>query len=421
MSSLPLPSHPSAPPSRRFPYRWELLVWLWLAFFFNQADRQVFSVVLPQVKASLGLTDVQAGWIATIFTAALGLTVPFAGYVGDRFNRAKIVTLAVLGWSAATLLTGFGTSFIYLILIRSIATGSGEAFYAPAANALIAEHHQATRARAMAVHQTSLYVGVIASGLVAGWIADQFGWRASFWVFGGAGLVLAVFLFWRLQSTAVPSPAERPSLGEALRVMLRPTVLLLTVAFGAMVFVNIGFLTWMPTYLHEAFGLNLARAGYHSMVYHHVGAFAGVMLGGVLSDRLAMKRPNARAALQGLALLLGAPFLWQLGAGHSLLALYVLLTLFGFFRGIYDAGIYASLYDVIEPRLRATVSGLVIASAYIVGAAAPVLLGAIKSNIGLASSFPLLALVYVGGGIAALAAAAVSFRLDRAKATAPVS
>lgn len=175
---------PAAEPGSRFPYKWEMLVWLWLAFFFNQADRQVFGTVLPQLKLELHLSDVQAGWLATAFTAALAIAVPFAGYVGDVCDRARVITWSLLGWSAATLLTGFGTTFLYFIIVRSIATGAGEAFYAPAANALIAEHHTETRGRAMAIHQTSLYGGVIASGLIAGWIADRFGWRMSFWGFG---------------------------------------------------------------------------------------------------------------------------------------------------------------------------------------------------------------------------------------------
>ena len=55
----------------RLPYSWELLLWLWLAFFFNQADRQVFSVVLPAIRTGLGLSYVQLGLIASVFTAAM--------------------------------------------------------------------------------------------------------------------------------------------------------------------------------------------------------------------------------------------------------------------------------------------------------------------------------------------------------------
>ena len=102
----------------RLPYRWELMVWLWLAFFFNQADRQVFSVVLPHLRADLGLTDVQAGLVASVFTIVLGLLAPFAGYAGDTFSRARIVTLSVFGWSLATMFTGFSTGLVYLIVVR---------------------------------------------------------------------------------------------------------------------------------------------------------------------------------------------------------------------------------------------------------------------------------------------------------------
>jgi MFS family permease len=77
-----------------------------------------------------GIERAGAVWIAAIFTAALAVTVPLAGYIGDVFNRARIVTWSLFGWSLATLLSGFGSSFAYLVGIRSIATGAGEAFYA---------------------------------------------------------------------------------------------------------------------------------------------------------------------------------------------------------------------------------------------------------------------------------------------------
>jgi MFS family permease len=391
-------------PRRGLPFRWELVIWLWLAFFFNQADRQVFSTVLPQIQANLGITDIQAGLLATIFTAALAITVPFAGYLGDVFNRAKIVSFSLLGWSAATMLTGFGSSFTYLLVVRSLATGVGEAFYAPAANALIAEHHTNTRARALAVNQTSLYAGVIVSGLVAGVIADCYGWRSSFWVFGACGMVLTVFVSMRLRPVigrhVISTRPPATQWAEAFIVLRRPTVLMLMLAWACMVFVNIGYMTWMPTYLHEQFGLSLGNAGFSSMFYHHLGAFAGVMAGGFLSDRMAAKSPHKRLVLQGLALLGGVPFVWLLGTQAGLVTLYVALGGFGLFRGIYDAGIYASLFEVIEPRLRATVLGLIICVVYLIGALAPTILGALKGGLGLSMGFSMLALAYLVGGVA---------------------
>jgi MFS family permease len=401
-------------------FRWELMIWLWLAFFFNQADRQVFSTVLPQIQANLGITNVQAGLIASVFTAALAITVPFAGYIGDICNRAKIVTLSLLGWSAATLLTGFGSSFGYLLTVRSLATGVGEAFYAPAANALIAEHHTNTRARALALNQTSLYAGVIISGLVSGLIADRFGWRSAFWIFGACGIALTGLVGLRLRPASQRIDCARqpaPRWADAFTVLRRPTVLMLMTAWGCMVFVNVGYMTWMPTYLHEHFGLSLGNAGFSSMFYHHLGAFGGVLLGGFLSDRMAAKNPHMRLVLQGLALLAGVPFIWLLGSQLGLLVLFVALGGFGLFRGIYDAGIYASLFEVIEPRLRATVLGLIIAIVYLAGALAPAILGALKDGIGLSVGFSLLAIAYLVGGAALLVGAKCFFTRDREAAT----
>ena len=68
-------------------YKWEVLGLLWIAFFLNQADRQVFNVVLPLIKADLQLSDLQIGSIATVFNLVYALLVPFSGYVGDIFSR----------------------------------------------------------------------------------------------------------------------------------------------------------------------------------------------------------------------------------------------------------------------------------------------------------------------------------------------
>jgi MFS family permease len=88
---------------------------------------------------------------------------------------------------------------IHLIILRGIVTGGGEAFYSPPANALIAEYHEKTRATAMSIHQTALYAGIIISGFLAGWIADRFGWRMAFYVFGGLGIINVILLLMRLK------------------------------------------------------------------------------------------------------------------------------------------------------------------------------------------------------------------------------
>jgi len=427
-----------APGWLRVPYRWELVFWLWLAFFCNQADRQLFNVVLPSIKADLGLTDVQLGLVATIFTIALAVMVPIAGFAGDRFSRKRLVVVSLLGWSTATLVTGFGSGLVYLIVVRSLATGVGEGLYAPSANALLGVHHTDTRARAMSIYQTSVYAGVVASGLIGGAVADRLGWRAAFWVFGTAGMALAGMMAWRLRPDPRVAAVATPRSGghragasrigtvrTAATILGTRTVIFFLIACCCMIFVNVGYLTWMPTYLYERFGLSLARAGFSSMLAHHVFAVAGVLVGGWLSDRYAPRRPRLRFELQALGLLLGAPFLLLLGRTGDLTLTYAALAGFGFFRGIYDSNTYPVLFSVVESRLHATSSGLVIATAFLFGSFAPVTLAMVKGTLGLAVGLSSLSLAYLAGALAAFFGAQLYFDRDytrvRATAQAPAS
>jgi MFS family permease len=151
---------------KAIPYKWELIVILWLAYFFNQGDRQIFNAVIPLIKKDMRLSDVEIGTIATIFTIVYGCIVPFAGFASDLFKRKWIIFFSLLIFSAGTLLTGFSGSLFSFILIRGIVTGGGEAVYYPAATSLISQYHQKTRAMALSIHQTSLYVGIVVSGFI---------------------------------------------------------------------------------------------------------------------------------------------------------------------------------------------------------------------------------------------------------------
>lgn len=382
-----------------FPYKWELIVLLWLAFFFNQADRQIFNVVLPAIRTDLNLGDSDMGLIASILILVYGILVPVAGFIGDRTNKKYVLMISLLIWSSSTLFTGMSTLLVHLIFLQSIATGGGEAFYSPSANALISEHHDKTRATAMSIHQTALYAGIIISGYLAGWIADQFGWRIAFYVFGAVGIILSLIIAIRLKDSRPVKTHEgngSVSIQEALLMFFKkPTALLLTFAFAGMVFVNVGFMTWMPTYLHEKFGFSLARSGFDATFYHYIAAFFGVLLGASVADRYCKKITGMRGLVQGTGLLLGAPFIFLLGIGDSPFVIYLTLALFGLFRGIYDSNIFAALYDVIEPRVRSTATGLMLMFAFVTGASAPYILGKIKPALGLAWGLSALSVVYI--------------------------
>jgi sugar phosphate permease len=409
------------------PYKWELVVLLWCAFFFNQADRQVFNVVLPLIQNDLKLSYAQMGLVASILTLVYGCFVPIAGVVGDRYNKKSIIVISLLIWSCATLFTGISTTLIELILLRSIATGGGEAFYAPSANTLISDYHEKTKAVALSIHQTSLYVGIIFSGYIAGYIADLYGWRKSFFIFGGFGIFLALILFIRLRNSpsgnvvALPI-GKRKTIKETILLFFKnPTAILLTIAFAGMQFVGVGFITWMPTFLHKKFNFSLARSGFDATFYHHIAAFAGVLAGAWLGDALSKKYVRARPVIQMAGLFLGAPFIYIMSKSNSYLIIYTALTLFGFCRGIYDSNLFASLYDVVEIPYRSAATGIMLMFAFIVGSTSPYIIGVLEPSLGLSDGLAFLSLIYIFSAICILIAILFYYAKDYIPGSARIS
>lgn len=396
-------------------YRWELLVLLWLAFFLNQADRQIFSVVLPLIKAELKLSDADLGLIASALVWTYGLLVPVAGFVGDRFSRRSIIGFSLLFWSFSTLATGLCSTLIQFLILRGIATGGGEAFYAPSANAMLSDNYAKSRSTALALHQTAVYAGIILSGVIAGYIGEHYGWRNAFFVFGSFGIVLAAIIFFRVAKDVPAVVVDRISIAATAKVILRkPTFLLLTGAFACMVFVNVGYLTWMPSFLVEKFGLTLTDAGFSSMFYHHAGAFIGVLIGGRAADALAKTAGRNRLLVQCAGLLVGAPFIYWMATGSTVAVVYAALFLFGVFRGVYDSNIFASLYEIVPPNMRSSSSGIMLMGAFLAGAFAPLILGILKPTLGLETGLAWLSVSYLLGAALLAIAAFYFFRRDKA-------
>lgn len=414
--------------TRKHSYKWEVLAILWIAYLLNQADRQVFNVVLPLIREDLGLSNIAVGSIATIFNLFYALLVPVGGYAGDRLSRKWVVTVAVLFWSVATMFTGLSNGFLMLVVTRSVATGGGEAFFGPANYSLLAEYHDKTRATAMSIHQTAYYVGIILSGYLAGIVGQMWGWRAAFYIFGAVGVLHGVWMILRLKDrNDAPKIAETEELRpeqptskvgffQGFRIVFTtPTALVLTLCFSGLIFVLTGYLTWMPTYLYENFDMNLAAAGFHSMFYTHLFAFVGILLAGRFSDLYARRNPAYRMAMQGAGLLLAVPFIVMMGYSSTLWIIYVGFAGFGFARAFFDANTYTVLYDVVPPRYRSSASGVMIMTGFAFGALAPLVLGVVKEVVGLSFGIMLLAVVWLVCGLLMLVSSKVFYLKDYRK------
>jgi len=421
-------------------YKWEMLALLCLAYFFHQGDRAIYGIVVSSIQSELNLTSQQVGIVGSALFLTLALVTPVAGYLGDLFNRKWIITGSLIFWSVATSLTGLVTGLPGLIAFRSVATAGGESFYAPAACSLMAAMHRETRALALSIHQGALYVGVMVSGFLGGWIAEQWGWRSAFYLFGAGGIVLGLVFIWRLKEAPrerdgrgregdtspmkeAPrgEPAEvgdRVSPREAYGALFRtPTALLATVGFTAIVFVNNAYMIWAPNFLEEKFQLTLTEAGGRSMFYHHIAALFGVLVGGRLSDLMVLSRPQFRLQLQAASILLAAPMLVAMGLADSLAATCAAMAGMGLFRGLCESNTQATLFDVIPPRYRASAVSVMVMIAFVIGSTSSWLLGCCRDQFGridgLSYGFAGFSLVYVAGGLAFLAALLWTFRRDR--------
>ena len=280
--------------------------------------------------------------------------------------------------------TALCRSFGSLLVFRA-AEGMGETFYFPASLSLLSDYHgKRTRSRALGIHQTSVYVGTIAGGFFAGWIGQVYGWRWSFVVFGGLGVVLGAvlsrFLVEPVRGAAEPGEglhSERIPLPQFLAILWeRPTALLLMGAFVCANFVAVVLLSWMPKFLYDKFHLSLAAAGLTATLFVQLASMAGSPLGGWMADWLRQRTAGGRMIVQALGVFGGAPFVVLCGMTSSAVWLVVALTAWGLFKGLYDANIFASLFDVIEPEARGTAAGFMNMVGWLGGGGiAPIVIG----------------------------------------------
>ena len=418
-------------------YKWWVVAMLWFVCFFNYADRQAIFSVFELLKSEMHLSDVQLGIVGASFMWVYAAVGPIAGLVGDRINRKTLIIGGLGFWSLITIATALSTKYSHLVLFRAL-EGFGEAFYFPASMSILSAYHSAgTRSRAMSIHQSSVYAGTIAGGSVAGVLGQHYGWRSSFYLFGSLGMMLGLLLFVLLrepQRTPSTQPASlepglsdglsegeaainrgNPSLlaacaesftGRVVRILkeafktvrelfANPMVRILTLVFVGANFVAMIFLTWMPSFLYRKFNLSLAMAGVSATAYLQIASVLGVLSGGVLADRLARTHRGGRMLTQAIGLTLGVPFIFLAGWTLSVPVMILALTGFGYFKGLYDANIWASLHDVVPPERRASAVGFMNSVGWIGGGVAPVAIAAASERFGMGACISFNSLIYL--------------------------
>ena len=282
-------------------------------------DRICIATAAPSMKADLGLSDAEMGYVFSAFTFAYALFEVPSGWLADRFGARLMLTRIVVWWSLMTAATGWATGFASLFAVRFL-FGIGEAGTFPSMARAFARWlppREHGRAFGLAV-MTGALGGALTQPLVVNLLRVMH-WRHTFPLFGMVGLLWAVAWFWwfrdhpsdhpgvnAAEERLIGSPPEVPH-GKVpwARIARSRNMLALNLMYGGAIYGWYFYLTWLPTYLLRARGFDLQQAGWLSAL-PLLSIAAGVFAGGAASDVLARhwERPAARRApgLVGLPL-----------------------------------------------------------------------------------------------------------------------
>lgn len=345
------------------------LVVLTVTYVLNAMDRQVFPVLVPQIRSDLGFSLEVGGLLATIFTLGIGVAGLPTGYLLDRLSRRSVMALGILIFSAFTVLTAVATGFGDMLVYRTL-SGVGEAMQNAALFSAVGAYFFSTRALALGSLNFAYGVGSFLGPALGAVFAGSFGaWEAPFWIYGLLGLVLTAVV-WVGVSRRFTEQVERTTPSGAATFAHVPAklynrnLLLLALTAGVVGVTMYGYIGLYPTFLQEQLGFSSGNAAFAASMFG-IGALMGLPAGW-LGDRF-----NQRTIMIA-SLVVGAIVGFLLFNGPSGYAAQLVLS---FAEGAVASGflfvnIYSSMQRAVRPTMLGRASGLYVASFYVPAALA---------------------------------------------------
>lgn len=345
---------------------WRTVLLLMPVALLNYLDRQMLASMKSSVMGEITDigTDGNWGFMLGQFKWVYAVLSPIGGYVADRFSRRFVICTSLFVWSAVTWWTGQVTTYSELLWARSL-MGISEAFYIPAALALIADLHTGrTRSRAVGLHQMAIYCGVIAGGF-GGYVADapNLGWRFAFAACGVFGMAYALPLVLLLRDAPLSdsddaAPVTASPLRAAGELLSNFSFILLVLYFTLPALAGWVVRDWMPAILKEQFGIGQGRAGVAATVYWQAAAIVGALFGGWLADHWMKHHPKGRIFVSAVGMCLIVPAIFGVGNAATLGIAIAFLILFGLGWGFFDCNNMPILSQIVRPNLQATGYGV---------------------------------------------------------------
>ncbi len=309
------------------------------------------------------MTDAEFGLLTSAFLIIYAILSPLGGYLADRFSRKWVIFSSLLLWSAITLLTGFVQNYTQLITTRAI-MGISEAFYMPAAVALVMDYHKgSTRSKASGILMTGLYAGMALGGL-GGKIATTWDWRFGYHLFGFLGIIYAVVVFFTLKDAPKEEIKKEKTENEfnffeMLKSLFSRSGYLLILLYGTLVSICFWLIyAWLPTFFEEGFNLSVGDAGISGTFYVQIASLAGVLAGGYLADKWARNSNKGRIYITAIMFIIGGPFLYLMAAADLYWIAIFGIVIFGLSKGNHDANFMPIITQVVDKKYQATGYGI---------------------------------------------------------------
>lgn len=334
------PDIPQAPAPINYPkpvYAWSMVGFLTLAYIFSMLDRYILGYLTKPIKADLGFTDTQMGWLALAFTLLYAFAaIPF-GMLTDRKKRVWIIALGITIWSLATVATGIVTNFtsgftlaFILFFIARMFVGFGEAVMSPAAFSIIGDSFpKERRAKPIAFYSAALFLASSLTGFIIKFLLGYFEttrtitvpivgelapWQMIMIIVGAPGLLVAILFFFLKEPARTESLQKDDSrYSDAIQFAVTrwKTLLCFVSIFVTMVSIAYVQFNWLPemferTYGEEEWGRRLyaGRNATATLIFAVPTYFAA----GIISDAWSKRgRTDAPFVLAIIGLLIMVP------------------------------------------------------------------------------------------------------------------
>jgi MFS family permease len=373
-------------------------------YVFNHIDRQLMAILIEPVKTEFGISDTGIGLLSGVtFAVFYGLFGFPLGRLSDRIGRKPVIAACCIAWSVMTMACGMAGSFLTLLLAR-IGVAVGEAGGTAPSVAMVAElYPPERRSTALSVLMIGSALGAIFGLGLGGWLAQHYGWRFAFLLFGAPGIFLGLLLWLTVRAPKVAGqqpatasaqlaqgPVTQEGWAKTLAYLLKtPSFVWLVLTGGAWAIAGYAMGTWSPSFLIRSHGLSLQEAGVLVGVAGGIGATVGTLVCGVLTDRMARRNPAWQVGVPLLATLICIPsslafFLWPPGiafhiGGIQVPTAFLFYSVFSFFGTWWATPCLGAISHLFPPKYLGQATSIFVMAMTMLGVGiGPLLIGVLS-------------------------------------------